>query len=364
MNVFSDQLYLRRCLTLAQQAVGKTAPNPMVGCVIVNQGRVVGEGYHPQAGQPHAEVFALRQAGDASQGATLYVNLEPCNHYGKTPPCTEAIIDAGIQQVVVGMVDPNPLVSGKGITRLRQAGIMVTVGVEQAACERLNEAFCFRVSQRRPFGIFKYAMTLDGKIATTGEAWCQVTSPTARQWVHQLRGQCQAVIVGGNTVRQDNPHLTTHGQGDRQPLRVVMSRSLALPKAAYLWDQTVAKTLVFTQAGADLSQQNHLQQLGVQVVVLEKLSPLAVMQTLNQWDCLQVLWECGGQLAAVAIAEGTIQKIHGFIAPKIIGGHSAPSPVGDLGLTQMTQALPVESMTCQAISSDWLFTGYLSASAT
>ncbi|MEM8806971.1 MAG: bifunctional diaminohydroxyphosphoribosylaminopyrimidine deaminase/5-amino-6-(5-phosphoribosylamino)uracil reductase RibD, partial [Cyanobacteria bacterium P01_G01_bin.38] len=179
--------HIHHCLALAQRAAGQTSPNPMVGSVIVKDGQVIGEGFHPKAGEPHAEVFALRSAGAQARGATLYVNLEPCNHTGHTPPCTEAILDAGIETVVMGMADPNPIASG-GVERLRAAGITVIAGVEEAACRQLNEAFIHRVQHRRPFGILKYAMTLDGKIATDSGHSAWVTSPESRQRVHQLRG--------------------------------------------------------------------------------------------------------------------------------------------------------------------------------
>ncbi|MEM1310723.1 MAG: bifunctional diaminohydroxyphosphoribosylaminopyrimidine deaminase/5-amino-6-(5-phosphoribosylamino)uracil reductase RibD, partial [Cyanobacteria bacterium P01_H01_bin.153] len=240
----TDEIWMRRCRELASQAAGKTSPNPLVGSVIVHQGQVVGEGFHPGAGQPHAEVFALRAAGTRARGATLYVNLEPCNHTGRTPPCTEAILAAGISRVVVGIIDPDPRVAGGGVERLRQAGIEVTVGVDKAACQRLNEAFSHSILHQRPFGSLKYAMTLDGKIATSSGHSAWVTSPDARVWVHRLRDTCDAVIVGGETVRRDNPRLTTHGQGDRNPVRVVMSRQLNLPTQANLWDVNQAKTLV------------------------------------------------------------------------------------------------------------------------
>jgi diaminohydroxyphosphoribosylaminopyrimidine deaminase/5-amino-6-(5-phosphoribosylamino)uracil reductase len=257
----TDRAWMQRCLTLAAQAAGHTAPNPLVGSVIVREGEVVGEGYHPQAGQPHAEVFALRAAGDRARGATLYVNLEPCNHTGRTPPCTEAILAAGIQRVVVGMVDPDPRVSGGGIARLRAAGLTVAVGVEEAACQRLNQGFVHRVQHQRPFGILKYAMTLDGKIAASSGHSAWVTSSAARAEVHRLRSQCDAVIVGGNTVRQDNPRLTSHGQG-RNPLRVVMSRHLDLPETAHLWDGAVAPTVVFCGPNPDGDRLAHLQAQG------------------------------------------------------------------------------------------------------
>ncbi|MEB3308608.1 MAG: bifunctional diaminohydroxyphosphoribosylaminopyrimidine deaminase/5-amino-6-(5-phosphoribosylamino)uracil reductase RibD [Snowella sp.] len=354
-----DQEMMQRCLELARQALGRTAPNPLVGAVIVKNGQIVGQGYHPQAGQPHAEVFALRDAGEQSQGAIAYVNLEPCNHHGRTPPCTEALIQAGIRKVVVGMVDPNPLVAGKGIERLRQAGIEVIVGVEEADCRRLNEGFIHRMLYQRPFGILKYAMTLDGKIAaSTGHsAW--VTGTAARNLVHQTRLACDAVIVGGNTVRLDNPNLTTHGIRDRNPLRVVMTRSLDLPTEANLWQTAIAPTVVFTQTGSNPEKQQSLRDQGVEVVELENLTPDRVMQWLYDKGCLNVLWECGGVLAAKAIQDRCVQKVMAFIAPKIIGGESGFSPIGDLGLAQMTQALALTDITIQSIESDFLIEGYL-----
>jgi diaminohydroxyphosphoribosylaminopyrimidine deaminase/5-amino-6-(5-phosphoribosylamino)uracil reductase len=354
-----DQQMIQRCLELAQQASGQTAPNPLVGAVIVQNQQIVGEGYHPQAGQPHAEVFALRAAGEQAKGAIIYVNLEPCSHYGRTPPCADALIAAGVSRVVVGMVDPNPQVSGRGIERLRAAGISVTVGVAEADCRELNEGFIHRMVHQQPFGILKYAMTLDGKIAaSTGHsAW--VTSPAARTWVHHLRRGCDAVIVGGNTVRQDNPLLTSHGQG-HNPLRVVLSRSLDLPAQAQLWQTDVAPTLVFTTDQVEMARRQILQNQGVEVISLPDLTPAAVRQVLYQRGCLTVLWECGGRLAAAAIAEGAVQKVLAFIAPKIIGGTSAASPIGDLGLTQMTQALPLEKVRWRSVGVDLLVEGYLS----
>lgn len=353
-----DQVMMRRCLELARQALGKTAPNPLVGAVIVQDGEIVGEGFHPKAGQPHAEVFALRQAGDRARGATIYINLEPCNHFGRTPPCSEAIIAAGIRKAVVGMVDPDPRVSGGGIARLQQAGIEVVVGVEETACKELNEAFVYRVTHRRPFGILKYAMTLDGKIAaTTGHsAW--VTGSSSRSFVHQIRSACDAVIVGGNTVRQDNPLLTSR-QERHTPLRVVMSKSLDLPTDANLWDTKIAPTLVVTEPGASPEFRVLLEKHNVEVLDLIPLTPAALMTHLYTRGCMSVLWECGGNLAAQAIADGSVQKVMAFIAPKIIGGSTAPSPIGDLGLELMTDAIQLERVYWRAIESDLLVEGYL-----
>ncbi len=355
-----DTALMHRCLQLAQQAAGQTAPNPMVGAVVVQAGQIVGEGFHPAAGQPHAEVFALRAAGDRAQGATLYVNLEPCSHYGRTPPCADAVIAAGIQRVVIGMADPNPLVAGQGIAKLRAAGLTVIVGVETAACLRLNEAFVHRIRYQRPFGIFKYAMTLDGKIAASSGHSQWVTGPDARAWVHQLRSRCDAIIVGGNTVRRDNPHLTPHGHSSHPPRRVVLSRNLDLPTTAHLWQTDIAPTLVYTQPTAPAERQAALRSQGVDVIPLAPVTPDAVMADLYDRGCLSVLWECGGQLAAQAIAQGAIQKVYAFVAPKLIGGLTAPTPIGELGFTQMTQALTLHDLQVQSLGPDTLIEGYLS----
>ncbi|BAZ03769.1 riboflavin biosynthesis protein RibD [Calothrix sp. NIES-3974] len=356
-----DRAMMRRCLELALKAKGCTSPNPMVGAVVVRDGKVVGEGFHPKAGEPHAEVFALRSAGELARGATVYVSLEPCNHYGRTPPCSQALVKAGVAKVVVGMVDPNPLVAGGGIKTLRDAGIEVVVGVEEAACRKLNEGFVHRILCQRPLGILKYAMTLDGKIATTTGHSAWVTSPETRKVVHEIRVGCDAVVVGGNTVRKDNPYLTSHQVGKRNPLRVVMSRTLDLPVDAHLWQTEEAATLVLTEPTANSGLRGQLEASGVEVVNLTPLTPGNVMQYFYERGFCNVLWECGGQLAAKAIADGSIQKILAFIAPKIIGGNShTPTPVGDLGLTQMTQALNLHDITVRAIASDLLIEGYLS----
>ncbi|NMG10799.1 bifunctional diaminohydroxyphosphoribosylaminopyrimidine deaminase/5-amino-6-(5-phosphoribosylamino)uracil reductase RibD [Brasilonema sp. UFV-L1] len=354
-----DRAIMRRCIELARRALGRTSPNPMVGAVIVKDGEIIGEGFHPRAGEPHAEVFALKAAGENARGATIYVSLEPCNHYGRTPPCSEALVAAGVAKVVVGMVDPNPLVAGGGIARLRAAGIEVLVGVEEQACKKLNEGFIHRILHHRPFGILKYAMTLDGKIATTTGHSAWVTNKDARSEVHQLRAACDAVIVGGNTIRQDNPYLTSHQEGAHNPLRVVMSRSLDLPQKAHVWQTAEAPTLVFTEKGANADFQELLQKLGVEVVELTPLAPDKVMAYLYQRGFCSVLWECGGILAASAIASGAVQKVFAFIAPKIVGGVHAPTPVGDLGFTNMTEALSLERVEIRVVGSDCLVEGYL-----
>jgi diaminohydroxyphosphoribosylaminopyrimidine deaminase/5-amino-6-(5-phosphoribosylamino)uracil reductase len=355
-----DRAMMYRCLQLARRALGRTSPNPLVGSVIVRDGNIVGEGFHPGAGKPHAEIFALRDAGDLAKGSTIYVSLEPCNHYGRTGPCSEALVKAGVSKVVVGMVDPNPLVAGGGIKRLRDAGVEVVVGVEEEACRQLNEAFIHRILYQKPFGILKYAMTLDGKIATNTGHSTWVTGEEARKEVHSLRGACDAVIIGGNTVRRDNPLLTTHHEDDRNPLRVIMSRTLNLPANAHLWDIKEAGTLVLTEPNANPEFQKFLiDDRAVEVIELSPLTPATVMKYLYDREFLSVLWECGGTLAANAISEGSVQKVLAFIAPKIIGGQGAPSPVGELGFASMMDALTLQKVTMRKIGDDCLIAGYL-----
>ncbi|MGB3758200.1 MAG: bifunctional diaminohydroxyphosphoribosylaminopyrimidine deaminase/5-amino-6-(5-phosphoribosylamino)uracil reductase RibD [Rivularia sp. (in: cyanobacteria)] len=357
-----DRRMMQRCLELARRGLGRTSPNPMVGAVVVKDGEIIGEGFHPRAGEPHAEVFALKAAGENARGATIYVSLEPCNHYGRTPPCSEAVVAAGLAKAVVGMVDPNPLVAGGGIKRLQEAGIEVVSGVEEAACRKLNEGFIHRILYKKPLGILKYAMTLDGKIATTTGHSAWVTNEDARSAVRELRAQCDAVVVGGNTVRQDNPRLTSRFAGAHNPLRVVMSRTLNLPQEAHLWQTQESSTLVLTEVGSSPNLQENLRKQGVEVVELSSLTPDKAMAYLYNLGFCSVLWECGGVLAASAIASRAVQKVLAFIAPKIIGGSNAPTPVGDLGFTTMTQALSLERVEMRIVGSDCLVEGYLPGS--
>jgi diaminohydroxyphosphoribosylaminopyrimidine deaminase/5-amino-6-(5-phosphoribosylamino)uracil reductase len=361
---------MQQCMHLARRAAGLTAPNPLVGATIIQKSQCIGQGFHPKAGEPHAEIFALREAGERARGATLYVNLEPCNHTGRTPPCTTTILQAGIARVVVGMVDPNPLVAGSGIKRLRQAGIDVTVGVEEAACHELNEAFVHRIGKHLPFGILKYAMTLDGKIATVSGHSQWVSGAAARQMVHAQRGFCDAVVVGGNTVRQDDPQLTCRLVAGRNPLRVVLSRRLDMPTTAQLWDTSTAPTLVLTEptSGSHEAERQLLMsvlaQRGVEVTIVPKLTPRVAAEELYHRGHLATLWECGGALAAAALQEGVIQKVMAFVAPKLVGGLAAPSPVGGDGVVSMGEAWILDQVRDRQVGSDRLIEGYLKQPST
>jgi diaminohydroxyphosphoribosylaminopyrimidine deaminase/5-amino-6-(5-phosphoribosylamino)uracil reductase len=361
MSLDADRQWMERCLSLARSTPQRPSPNPRVACVIVRGDQVVGEGVHLGAGQPHAEVLALQQAGSLAKGATLYVNLEPCNHYGRTPPCTEAILAAGIRRVVVGMQDPNPLVAGKGIRRLQEAGVEVTVGVLEQDCQELNEGFAFAIVRKQCFGLLKYAMTLDGKsAATTGHSqW--ISNPLAREWVHRQRAWHDAVIVGSQTVWHDNPRLTCRlpdFQGS-QPLRVVLSRSLNLPPVAHLWQVEEAPTLVITEATEAHPLWGALARQGVELLHLDRVTPARAAQVLFERGCLSALWECGGTLAWAALKDGAIQKVAAFIAPKILGGANAPTPVEGEGIPEVNQSWQLLEPQLQTLGDNWLISGKL-----
>ena len=358
--------WMRRALQLAALAEGRTSPNPLVGAVVLDStGRLVGEGFHARAGLPHAEPGALAQAGDAARGGTIVVTLEPCCHHGRTPPCTEAILSAGIQRVVVALTDPDPRVAGGGLQRLRDAGLEVISGVLAAEAFDQNRAFVHRVRTGRPWGVLKWAMSLDGRTALPNGASQWISAPPARSWVHELRAQCDAVIVGGGTVRADDPLLTSRGRRCTEPLRVVLSRSLDLPAAAQLWHQDVAATLVAHAAGvngdSELKLLADLQRQGVQLEALERCEPLALLNALAGRGCNQVLWECGPALASVALQQGCVQEIAAVIAPKLLGGQLARTPLGDLGFTAMDQVLSLSCEPGLSLGRDLLLKAQLSS---
>ena len=342
---------MRRALSLAALAEGHTSPNPLVGAVVLDRdGRLVGEGFHARAGEAHAEVGALRQAGDAASGGTLVVTLEPCCHHGRTPPCSEAVLRAGIRRVVVALEDPDPRVDGGGIRQLREAGLEVISGVlRQEACHQ-NRPFLHRVRTGRPFGILKWAMSLDGRTALPNGVSQWISGPPARDWVHQLRSVVDAVIVGGGTVRADDPLLTSRGRRSPEPLRLVLSHSLDLPDQAQLWDTAVAPTLVAHGPEADPQCLPN----GPEGLALSSCEPLQLMEALAERGCNQVLWECGPELAAAAIRQGCVQEIAVVVAPKLMGGMAARTPLGDLGFTAMEEVPCSAWYESSSLGDDWL----------
>ena len=348
--------WMQRALQLAALGSGRTSPNPLVGCVVLDaNGQLVGEAFHQRAGTPHAEVHALRQAGDRARGGTAVVTLEPCCHHGRTPPCSEALQAAGVARVVVAMRDPDPRVAGGGIAQLQAAGIEVIEAVCEAEARRLNRAFIHRVEQGRPLGLLKWAMSLDGRTALPNGSSQWISSPPARVWVHQLRSRCDAVVVGGGTVRADNPLLTSRGRRTPEPLRVVLSRGLDLPAHAQLWTTDHAQTLVAHGPEAPAERRLQLDAAGVERLELEASEPLALMEHLAQRGCNQVLWECGPELAAAALRQGCVQQLAAVLAPKLLGGQAARTPLGDLELVDVNQAEPWQEKRLQQLGADWLW---------
>src|SRR5579884_852488 len=364
--------WMRRALHLA--AKGFTPPNPMVGCVLVNEGVVVGEGYHPAAGQPHAEVFALRAAGEGARGATAYVTLEPCCHWGRTPPCTRALIAAGVARVVAATTDPHPRVAGKGLEELRAAGIAVSVGLLEAQARQLNEAFFHYHTVGTPFVTLKAAMTLDGKIATrTGDSrW--ITGETARRYVHRLRAQSGAVMVGIGTLLADDAQLTARLPGivlPRQPLRIIVdSRLRTTPEAQAVRlaaQSPVQRPLLIatTEAMSDekRARAEALERQGVEVLRLPataegRVDLRCLLASLAQRHIISVLVEGGGALHAALLAANLAQKALFFIAPKIVGGRDAPTPVEGTGVPLMAQAYTLDRLRLRRFRQDVAIEGY------
>jgi diaminohydroxyphosphoribosylaminopyrimidine deaminase/5-amino-6-(5-phosphoribosylamino)uracil reductase len=361
-----DTIYMQQALTLAGEGAGFVSPNPLVGCVIVKDGQVIGRGYHQRYGGPHAEVHALQEAGAQAHGAVLYVNLEPCCHTGKTPPCVEAVRRAGIGRVVAALRDPNPLVAGGGVAQLQQAGIPVTLGVCEAEARELNEAFIKHVTTGRPFVTLKCAMSLDGKIATRTGASQWITSPLAREAVHRLRHATDALLVGIGTVLQDDPLLTARLSDRRgvNPLRVIVDSTLRLPAQARVATVTSdCQTLVATTSRAAQERRQRLGDQGLEIVVLPayddgQVDLEALLQYLGERKITSVLVEGGATLNATLLRRRLIDKVLFFIAPKIIGGDGL-SVVGTCGVERMEQVMQLRDSRGRSIGEDFLIQAYL-----
>ncbi|MCE0450160.1 bifunctional diaminohydroxyphosphoribosylaminopyrimidine deaminase/5-amino-6-(5-phosphoribosylamino)uracil reductase RibD [Brevibacillus sp. AF8] len=358
-----DSKYMDLALELARSARGQTSPNPMVGAVIVKDGTIVGMGAHLRAGEPHAEVHALRMAGEKAQGATVYVTLEPCSHYGKTPPCAEALIAADVRRVVVATLDPNPLVAGRGIEMLRAAGVEVAVGVREEEAKALNEVFFHYIQTRRPFVTVKTASTLDGKIASvTGHSqW--ITGAEARAEVHELRRQHDAILVGVGTILADDPLLTAR-KGEQcfgsQPVRVILDSQLRTPLDARVVQNTDAKTWIFTTDAAPREKQELLAARGVKVITM--VGPILVekvLDTLGELGITSLLVEGGQEVNGSFLQARAIQKVVSHIALKLIGGSGAPSPFGGQGFATMGEAVQLTNVMITPIGKgDLQISGY------
>jgi diaminohydroxyphosphoribosylaminopyrimidine deaminase/5-amino-6-(5-phosphoribosylamino)uracil reductase len=365
-QIVADVRFMQQALQLATGGRGFVSPNPLVGCVIVKHGQVVGQGYHQRFGGPHAEIYALQAAGPDARGATLYVTLEPCCHHGKTPPCSEAILEAGIGRVVVALRDPNPLVAGGGVARLHEAGIPVRLGICEDEARQLNEAFLKHVTTRCPFVTLKSAITLDGKIATSTGASRWITGAQARAAVHRLRHATDAIMVGIGTVLQDDPLLTTRlpDQPGVNPIRVIVDSTLRLPLQVQVLDVAPdRRTLVATTTRADGERQRQLQERGVEIVCLPayddgRVHLEALLQYLGAHGTASVLVEGGATLSAALLRHGLIDKVLFFVAPKIIGGDGVDA-IGPCGVATMAQAIRLQAVTWQGLGEDLMLQAYL-----
>ncbi len=363
--------FLARALELADRALGRVSPNPAVGAVVVKDGLVVGEGLTQPPGSAHAEVVALEAAGPRADGADLYVTLEPCCHYGRTPPCTDAILRAGIRSVHVATLDPNPIVNGRGVDTLRRAGLYVEVGAHEEEATRINVAFFHYVRTGRPYVTAKWAMTLDGKIATRSGDSRWVTGEEARRLVHRERDASDAIVVGVQTVLTDDPSLTVRlAPGDdvraprpTPPLRVVLDSLARTPPTSKLLDgPTSPNVLIAVTARAPADRVADLRARGADVVVLpdldERVDPRAVLDELARRGVIRVLLEGGGEVIAAFARQHLIDRVLAYVAPKLVGGRSAPGPIGGDGKAMMADAIPLRDVRTRVIGTDILVEGY------
>lgn len=357
-----DEKYMRLAMQLAGNAIGRTSPNPLVGAVIVKDNRVVGCGWHRKAGTPHAEVHALNQAGELAQGADVYVTLEPCAHYGKTPPCAKALVEAKVKNVYGGLLDVNPKVAGKGFKILEDAGIHVEYGFLQDELRKQNEVFFKWIEHKKPFVVLKAAMTLDGKIATaTGQSkW--ITNETSRAYGYKLRDIYDGIMVGINTVIEDNPMLTARVDGGKNPIRIVVDSSLKIDINANVVQDKSAKTIIATTDKADKDKILKLQAQDVDVIVVDKdkndkVDIEKLLDILGQQNICSILVEGGATLSGSFVARKLVDKVYFFIAPKIVGGKEAKTPVAGTGILNLQEALALKDIQIEKLEEDILIIG-------
>ncbi len=359
-----DEFYMREALRIAAYASGRTTPNPLVGAVIVKDNRIVGQGWHRKAGTEHAEIHALHQAGELAKGADIYVTLEPCSHYGKTPPCCQAIIKAGIKRVIVAMTDPNPLVAGNGLKELKAAGIEVVEGVCRDEAEKLNEVFLKWIVHKMPFVVVKTAMTLDGKIATVSGDSKWITNEKSRKFVHQLRDLYDGILVGIGTVLADNPTLTTRlDHLGKNPVRIIVDSKARIPLDSIVITDKSAHTILAVTERASQEKIAALLQVGIEVIMTKEKADRVdlsdLLKILAEKNICSILVEGGSRINYSFFVEHLVDKVHCFIAPKIIGGTDAASPVGGKGTFYMKDAYQLNDITTERFDEDILITGYV-----
>jgi diaminohydroxyphosphoribosylaminopyrimidine deaminase/5-amino-6-(5-phosphoribosylamino)uracil reductase len=361
----SDHLFMSLALELAARGRGWVEPNPLVGAVVVRDGHVVGEGWHEKFGQAHAEINALRQAGDAAKGSTLFVTLEPCCHFGKTPPCTDSVIRAGVRRVVVAMLDPFPQVAGQGAARLREAGIVVEVGIGEAAARRLNAPYLKRLRTGRPWVHAKWAMTLDGKIATRTKKSQWITGELSRARVHELRGKMDAIVVGRGTLVADDPLLTARPAGPRTAMRVVLTANgEGLPEKSRLLESAQeAPILIITSTGS-AKKLTPWHERGAEVIELPAsaagtLDVKSLLTELASRGMTNVLVEGGAATLGSFRDAGEIDEVHAFIAPMLFGGIDALSPLSGFGIAEIGEATTLSDCRIEQVGDDVLVHGFV-----
>jgi len=367
MLAMTDVDYMLMALELAERGRGRTSPNPMVGAVIVRDGEIVGRGYHARAGEDHGEIVALNEAGDRARGATLYINLEPCCHHGRTPPCADAIVKAGLKRVVAAMVDPSEKIAGKGIEVLRTAAIEVDVGLLEDDARRLNEVFVKYVTTGKPFVVLKMAMSLDGRIAADSGDSKWITCAEARTRVHRLRDEVDAVLVGRGTVEQDDPLLTTRlpDSEGKNPIRVILDGKARMPMdAKVLTDQPDAPTWVIVGESAEPARTSAVREAGAEVIPLPdelgRISFEAVLRELGRREVTSVLVEGGKEVFTEALKSRSVDKLVAFVAPVIVGGDGRFNAVGELGVDRISDAFKLRDIRVERVCNDVLIKGYVS----
>jgi len=351
-----QEKYMARALELAKKGMGYVSPNPMVGAVIVKDGKIIGEGYHKKCGDFHAERNAFANCTQDPKGAEIYVTLEPCCHHGKTPPCTEIIIEKGIKKVYVGSLDPNPLVAGKSIPLLEEKGIYVETGILQKECDDLNEVFFHFITNKRPYVVMKYAMTADGKIATKTGASRWISGEESRAEVQQLRHRYRGILIGVETVRKDDPLLTCHMEGGKNPLRIICDSALRIPLDSRIMKTAKeVPTLIVGILGAK-ENQKALIDLGAEVLLTPpkngRVDLSYLMEKLGEKNIDSVLLEGGSAIQFSALQEGIVQEVLVYQSPKIFGGATAKSPVGGEGVATVGEAFLLDLKEVKVIGKD------------
>lgn len=374
----SNKTFMQKALALAAKGKGRTSPNPVVGAVIVKGDKIIAADYHKKAGTPHAEILALKKAGSKARGAVLYINLEPCCHTEKkTPPCTKLIIKSGVKKVVAAMLDPNPKVSGRGIKELQTAGIKTDVGIMESEAKKLNEAFVKFITKKEPFVILKIAQSIDGKIATSKGESRWITGEEAREYVHKLRNEVDAVLVGIGTVRKDNPSLDCRIKGGRNPYRIIVDSNLSISLNAKVLKHNDNKTIIAVHPlgkggrGGILKggwrdyqkKMDYLKSKGVNILFVKvkngRIDLKELMKKLGKLDIMSVMIEGGSSINASALSSGVVDKIMFFVAPKIIGGADAVSSVGGKSPSLLKNAVQIKNLQARQIGEDFLFEGYI-----